>query len=205
MLIGSSGINRDSTGDSGLLSGETDHPPEPAPIPDSGKRALRRLVSRTVPHDELSSLIETIVLNVKAADIVGCLPKSDAQTFIDVTDEACHQAIPSLRNLFIDPFDFGQALNTLNFAPRIRRKCVKSLYKMCAGHTLLPRSLHFELPENQADAETRRGGFADVLKCEYRGRDVAVKALRVYDNNRWQDISNVSHYGAPIPLDALVN
>ena len=86
-----------------------------------------------------------------------------------------------------------QALDTLDFALQIRRKCVKSLYKTCAGHTLLPRSLHFELPENSTGVAEYRGGFADVLKREHRGREVAVKVLRVCGVNCWQEITNVSH------------
>ena len=73
---------------------------------------------------------------------------------------------------------------------------MKTLYKMCARHALFPVSLHFELLENSVGVAMYRGGFAGVLKREYRGREVAVKALRVYDNNRWQDITNVSHLGA---------
>jgi hypothetical protein len=64
---------------------------------------------------------------------------------------------------------------------------------MCAGHTLLPRSLHFELPDNSTGGVECRGGSADVLKRECRGREVAVKTLRTRDNNHWQDITNVSH------------
>ena len=188
-----------------LPSGDTNNPSEPAPILDSDRQALERLVSHAVPQGELPSVIETIVSSMRAADIVECLRESDAQTFIDVTDEARHQVILSLGNLFINILDFGQALDTLNFAPRIRKKCVKSLYKMCAGHALLPRSLHFELLENPVGVVMCRGGFADVLKREYHGRDIAVKALRVYDNNCRQDTTSVSHHGASIPLHASVN
>jgi len=167
MLIDSGGINRDSTDESDLplplASGDTNHPSEPTPILDSDRRALRRLASCTVPRDELPSLIETIVSNMKAADIVKCLRESDARTFVDVTDEAFHKAIPSLRNLFVDLFDPGQASDTPDFAPRIRRKRMKSLYKMCVGHALLPRSLHCELLENPIGVVMYRGGFADAL------------------------------------------
>jgi len=65
--------------------------------------------------------------------------------------------------------------------------------------------MHFELLENPVGVVMYRGGFADVLKREYCDRGVAVKALRVYDNNCWQGIANVSHYGASTPLHALVN
>ena len=71
---------------------------------------------------------------------------------------------------------------------------MKSLYKMCAGHSLLPRSLHFELLEDPMGAVLCRGGSADVSKCEHRGREVAVKALRAHASNNLRDMTNVSHW-----------
>lgn len=97
----------------------------------------------------------------------------------------------------------GQALDNLNFAPRVRRKCVKMLYKMCARHALVPGSLHVELPENSVGVVMYRGGFGDVLRREYHGREVAVKALRVYSNSPWQETTNVSHLGASNSLHVL--
>ncbi|KAF9778164.1 hypothetical protein BJ322DRAFT_500310 [Thelephora terrestris] len=60
---------------------------------DAGQRALQRLISPSVPQDELPSLIETVALNTKTADIVQCLRGSDAQKFIDVIDQVCGVAI----------------------------------------------------------------------------------------------------------------
>lgn len=71
---------------------------------------------------------------------------------------------------------------------------MRSLYKMCACHSLLPRSLHFELDGDTMDAVLYRGGFADVLKREHRGREVAVKALRIRDTDDLRDISSVGHF-----------
>jgi hypothetical protein len=45
------------------------------------------LVSDAVPQDELASLVETIVSNLKADDIVQSLRENEAQTFIDIMDE----------------------------------------------------------------------------------------------------------------------
>ena len=110
-VTGTGGIDVDESG-SPLppLPGNTNHVSEPLLIPDSNGRALQRLVSRDVPQDELPSVIETIISNVKAADIVGCLQENDAQTFIDVMDEVCHHTIPSRGNwsndLCINPPDF---------------------------------------------------------------------------------------------------
>ena len=98
-----------------------------------------------------------------------------------------------------------QALDGFEFAPKIRKKCVKSLYKMCAGRTLLPKSLHFEIPEDSAGVVVYRGGFADVLRREHRGQEVAVKALRVYGDNRLQETTNVSRLWTSNPFYALGN
>ena len=65
---------------------------------------LRRLVGGGVPHDELPSLIETIVLNLKAADIFRHLQESDAQAFIDVIDHVCYGAALSLRHKCVANF-----------------------------------------------------------------------------------------------------
>ena len=67
--------------------GGTDRVSEPPPISDSHRRGLQRLVSGSVPQDQLASLIENTVSNVKAAAIVKFLQESDAQIFIDVMDK----------------------------------------------------------------------------------------------------------------------
>ena len=63
---------------------------------------------------------------------------------------------------------------------------------MCAGHRLLPISLKCELSGNTGDDVQYYGGFADVLKGEHHGREVAVKVLRGR-NRGSHDIVNVSH------------
>ena len=68
---------------------------------------------------------------------------------------------------------------------------MKSLYKMCAGHTLLPRLLHFELDDDPMDVVMYHGGFADVWKRRHRGQEVAVKVLRPRNGNGWQNMANV--------------
>ena len=198
VLIGSGGMDRGliNKGGPSLLSRDTNNSSKPPLVPDS-RQALERLISRAVPPHELISAIAAVVSSIKAADIVDCLQGSGAQTFIDIIDEACHHAILSLGNWFIDicsnpSISLGQALDNLNLPPRARRKCVKSLYKTCAGHTLLPRSLHFGLHEDPVGGPVHGGGFGDVWKCEHRGREVAVKVLRPRYNNGSRDVNNVS-------------
>ena len=88
----------------------------------------------------------------------------------------------------------GQALGSFDFTTRVRKKCVKSLYKICAGHSLLPGSLLFELRDDPMDVALCRGGFADVSKREYCGRDVAVKVLRLRRGSSLQDMTNVGYW-----------
>ena len=70
---------------------------------------------------------------------------------------------------------------------------MKSLYKTCAGHTLLPRSLRVELPDSPTGAVLYRGGFRDVRKREYGGREVAVKVLGCAGIDL-KKITRVSHW-----------
>ena len=69
---------------------------------------------------------------------------------------------------------------------------MKSLYKTCARHSLLPRSLQIELYYDPAAVPHSRGGVADVWKKEYRGLEVAVKALRTSSESDLQKITHVS-------------
>lgn len=80
---------------------------------------------------------------------------------------------------------------------------MKSLYKMCAGHATLPRSLNFELRDNTGYTPLFRGGSADVSRCEHDGKEVAVKVLRVQGSLR--DMTSVSDRRASVPMDVLVN
>ena len=61
---------------------------------------------------------------------------------------------------------------------------------MCAGHTKLPRSLHFELPRSVTGGRQHSGGFSEVFRCESGGREVAVKALRLKIGS--QEVRNAS-------------
>ena len=64
--------------------------------------------------------------------------------------------------------------------PEIRRECLRSSYKICGREALLPKSLPIPLCYNPLDTPQTRGGLTDVWKGEYKGQEVAAKALRVY-------------------------
>jgi len=60
-------------------------------VDDPQEQAWHRLITRAAPHDELPSLIETI-LSGSTTDVVDRLSETDAQVFIDVMDEVHHHA-----------------------------------------------------------------------------------------------------------------
>jgi len=112
-------------------------------------------------------LIEAIFLTDDGCESIRSLVGEDAQTFIDVMDEA---------------------LDGPGLSPWTRKKCLKSLYKMCGRHALLPRALKITACYDRASDALYRGGYADVWKGEYCGRDIAVKVLRTYSNSDLQKI-----------------
>ena len=173
-----------------LPQGDTNHDSESPLILASGKQALQRLVTDTVPRDELPCLIETIVTNMKATEIIQCLQGCDAQMFIDMIDQV-HSTPLYLRGTVSSLTFSKQALVSLDFSPYIRGKCVKCLYKMCANRALIPTSLCFELPENTMGDVQYRGGFAEVVRRECGDKAIAVKVLRRQRLSQ-KDMTNVS-------------
>lgn len=83
-------------------------------------------------------------------------------------------------------------MDSLNLASHVQNKCVKLLYRMCAHHSLLPRSLQIELSYNPADVPHARGGSADVWKGQYHDLEVGVKVLKTYATSDLQKITHVS-------------
>jgi len=126
--------------------------------------------------------------------VVSRLRGSDAQAFIDIMDEVYRHTLLFRGMLDLLLFllrSFVQALTGFNLASHVRKKCVKMLYRTCALHTLFPRSLRIELCDDPTSRILYRGGFGDVSKCEYQGREVAVKRLRIYATSDLQKIIRV--------------
>ena len=97
-------------------------------LADSVGLALQRLLNRAVPQDKLPSVIETIVSNLKAADIVERLRGDDPQTFADIIDEARHHTISLLNNWSIktlpDPLFLLFSHWTISFSHHISERNV---------------------------------------------------------------------------------
>ncbi|KAF9793333.1 kinase-like domain-containing protein, partial [Thelephora terrestris] len=66
---------------------------------------------------------------------------------------------------------------------------LRVLHRTCGRHALLPGVLMVSVDYGQTSTESpRRGGYADVWKAEYRGQDVAVKAIRTYSNRELRKV-----------------
>jgi hypothetical protein len=68
---------------------------------------------------------------------------------------------------------------------------VRSLHRICGRQALLPKSLAIPLCYNPTETPLCHGGFADVWKGQYDGREVAVKVLKVYRTSNFEKIRKV--------------
>lgn len=83
----------------------------------------------------------------------------------------------------------------LDYLPQqIHRKCLRYLYRICGRQALLPKSLPIPLCFNPAGTAQCSGGFADVWKGEYNGKEVAAKGLRIYLTS---DLEQIRKAGCP--------
>jgi hypothetical protein len=63
--------------------------------------------------------------------------------------------------------------------PQIRQESLRSLYKLCGHHALLPRSLNVLKYSHTTEFPSYFGGSADVWEGVSLGEKVAVKVLRL--------------------------
>ncbi|KAF9791050.1 kinase-like domain-containing protein, partial [Thelephora terrestris] len=62
------------------------------------------------------------------------------------------------------------------------------LYRTCGRHALLPKNLRISIDYDKTSDALYNGGYADVWKGRYLGRDVAVKVLRSYSTSDLQKV-----------------
>ena len=65
-------------------------------------------------------------------------------------------------------------------------------YRICGRQSLLPKSLAIPICYDPMETPQFHGGFADVWKGEYNGKEVAAKALRVSMKSDLDRIRRVS-------------
>jgi hypothetical protein len=177
----------------------------PKSLVDSDVSACKRLISHAYPPQEVISLIEAVFKSKDEIKMISDLRGDDAQTFIDVIHKVRlhHPSFPRhdlIDFAFFNSFDFefspstDKALDSPNLPPRLWRKCLSVLCRICGRQALLPMTLQVPLCYNRSDTPLYRGGYADVWKGEHQGRSVAVKVLRVYSTSDFDKITSVGPY-----------
>jgi len=79
---------------------------------------------------------------------------------------------------------------------RERLKLLNKLCKTCSRHRVIPTSMH--IPDCSEDSvEVECGGFADVSRGTYEGRQVAIKVVRTYVTSDLDVIRSVSVLPTP--------
>jgi hypothetical protein len=74
---------------------------------------------------------------------------------------------------------------------RERLKLLNKLCKTCSRHRVIPKSML--IPDcSTGSVEVECGGFADVSRGTYQGRQVAIKVVRVYTTSDLDVILSVS-------------
>ena len=86
-----------------------------------------------------------------------------------------------------------QALDSPDLSLSARVKCLRRLYRTCGSHGILPKRLKVPACYDHNVYPLYKGGYADVWKGEYCGRDVAVKVIRTYSRRNLKKIIGVSH------------
>jgi hypothetical protein len=82
---------------------------------------------------------------------------------------------------------------------RERLKLFNTLCKTCSRHRVIPKSMH--IPDCSKDSvEVECGGYADVSQSTYKGRQVAIKVVRMYITSDLDIIRSVSLPLAPSHL-----
>jgi len=140
------------------------------------------LVSYQLHMDERVYLITTIFSDPGEVEVVGQLSGDGAQTFIDrIIEVSAHALLLPQQDGQLTSIKLlrsgGQALDTL--PQQIRRRCLRTLYRICGHQALIPTSLAVPLCYDPAATAQCHGGFGDVWKGQHNGQDVAAKALRV--------------------------
>ena len=78
-----------------------------------------------------------------------------------------------------------------------------AIHAICYCQALLPRSLAFPLCYDKLETRQCAGGFTDVSKGQYAGREVAVKVLRVYSDSDIRQIEEVGHWRSSLSRSIL--
>ena len=161
------------------------------------------MISDTLDARERISLITTIFSAQNGLEMVGHLHGEDAQAFVDIIDKVCSCSLPKDVSIDSDSNLRSITQELDNLEPRIRRRCLRYLYRICGRQSLIPRTLEVEAQYDQKGYPLRNGGFADVWMGQHNGREVAVKVLRVYLTSDFEQIRKVGRSLLALCIDEL--
>ena len=77
--------------------------------------------------------------------------------------------------------------------PKLWKKCLSTLCKICGRQALLPKSIQIPLCYDRSGFPKYRGGYADVWLGKHQGLQVAMKVLRVYSTSDFDKIIKASY------------
>lgn len=75
--------------------------------------------------------------------------------------------------------------------PKLRKKSLTALCRLCGRQALLPRSIQIPLCYDRSGDAPHSGGYADVWMGEHQGCKVAVKVLKIYITSNLDQITTV--------------
>jgi len=84
--------------------------------------------------------------------------------------------------------------------PQIHRKFLRVIYKVCSRQALVPRSLEIPLCYDPNERPACQGGFADLWKGQYRGKEVAAKVLRLRPTDDLERVRRVGFQWCSLDL-----
>ena len=124
----------------------------------------------------------TSIFSCSESKVDEHLSRKDAQTLIDVIDSVSLCALPPPKQVSWLALKLthlvGQVLDSL--PSDSRRRCLRTVYGISGLKSLLPKSMAIPICYDLTKPAQDHGGFADVWKGKYQGREVAAKVLRVY-------------------------
>jgi len=85
-------------------------------------------------------------------------------------------------------------------APQTRGKFLHAVYKTCGRQALVPRSLEIPLCYDPNEKPAYHGGFADLWKGQYRGKEVAAKVLRLRPTDDLERVRRVGFWWYSLDL-----
>jgi len=138
---------------------------------ESPSTIVQRLGDLKPASPQFNELLKTVLYGRNYADFGSSLKGHEALAFIDILDSALENMQPD---------------------SDLYRKGLRALRKICGQTRLLPTThMLADGLEKSGDMPAASGGFADVWRGTYNGRQVAIKALRIYNTDDLQQVKKL--------------